>query len=673
MKADRKKIDSLRREIQRHERLYFGEGRPVISDYEYDQLMKQLEKLESIHPEWITPDSPTQRVGEEPLGAFQTVQHSIPMLSIDNTYSADDVREWANRVQRGLGENEDIFYTVEPKIDGVAVALRYENKKFIQAITRGNGVEGDDITLNIRTIRSLPLQLEPTSPKLNTIEIRGEVYMPRKGFEKMNEERIARGEDPFANPRNSTAGSLKLLDPGLVAHRPLDLLVHSLGSVPERLPDSQYEIFQLLHQAGLKRVPGFERKESIEDVLTVCAQFQQNRQELPFDVDGMVIKVDSLSQRGRLGSTSKSPRWLVAFKFAAEQATTNLEEVLWQVGRTGAITPTAILEPVLLAGTTIQRATLHNQDQIERLGVRIGDRVLIEKGGDIIPKIVMPLESERNGKEKPIKIPDRCPSCGAPVIKPEGEVVFRCENLSCPEQLLRRLVHYSSRGAMDIEGLGVKMIELLVEKGFVRSLIDIYRLRDRREELTGLYRIGERSTDNLIEGIEQSKQQPLERFLFALGIRHVGIHVSTVLSTEIDSLWDLREKTAEELEAIEEIGPIVAASIVDFFQQEQNLEVLTELDNMGLNFASNRNLGTSTSQASPLSGKTFVITGTLSRPRQEIKAMIQAAGGKITGSVSSKTHYLVAGEKPGSKLTKAQQLGVEVLDETKLNKLVEKK
>ncbi len=665
----RKDIERLRDEIRRHEYLYYVEAQPVISDYEYDQLVKKLEKLEAEHPELVSPESPTQRVGGTPLEQFTSVRHSIPMLSIDNTYSDEEVKEWAERVQRGLGQDASrVKYTVEPKVDGVAVALRYEGGAFVQAITRGNGVEGDDITHNMRTVRSVPLRLKATGLQLDALEVRGEVYMPSGAFQTFNEERIEQGAEPFANPRNATAGSLKLLDPRLAAERPLDVFIHSLGPIPPALPDSHFDSLQLLHKLGFKIIPGCERKSTLEEVLQVCEQWQQKRERLPYGVDGMVIKVDAFSLRERLGATSKSPRWVVAYKFAAEQATTLLEDILWQVGRTGAITPTAILKPVPLAGTTIKRATLHNQEQIERLGLRLGDRVVIEKGGDIIPKVVMPLESERTGREKRFKMITRCPSCGGPIHQPEDEVFYRCDNLSCPEQLLRRLTHFASRGAMDIEGLGEKMVQLLVGQEFVHSIPDIFRLKDRREALIELPRMGEKSTDNLLAGIEASKKRPLERLLFGLGVRHVGAHVASLLAAEIQSLWDLKSMPAEQLEQIEEIGPTVSHSIIDFFTQERNVGVLKELEQLGLNFKSSRRA--KPTGATPLAGKSFVITGTLSRPRDEIKAAIQAAGGRVVGSVSAKTDYVVVGESPGSKLGQAQKLGIPALDEDHLNELM---
>jgi len=665
-----KEIERLRAEIRRHERLYYVEGRPVISDYEFDQLMKHLEQLEAKHPGPIPPDSPTQRVGGEPLKEFATVEHSIPMLSIANTYSEQEVEEWAERVARGLGDDaSQVRYTVEPKVDGVAVALRYEGGRFVQALTRGNGVQGDDITHNMRTIRSMPLQIAPGALPVDAIEVRGEVFMPGKAFQKLNEERIEQGAEPFANPRNATAGSLKLLDPRLTAQRPLDVFIHSLGPIPSALPDSHFETLQRLAQAGFKIVPGIERKSTTKAVLQLCHRWQAKREDLSYGVDGIVVKVDAFSLRQRLGSTSKSPRWVVAYKFAAEQATTVLEDILWQVGRTGAICPTAVLEPAPLAGTVVKRATLHNQEQIERLGLRIGDRVVIEKGGDIIPKVVMPLADERTGKEKPFKMISQCPSCGGPIHQPEGEVFFRCDNLSCPDQLNRRLIHFAGRGAMDIEHLGEKMVIALVERGFLHSLPDIYRLSDRREELIALPRMGEKSTDNLLEAIEHSKRQSLERLLFGLGIRYVGAHVASLLAGQVGSLWDLQTRSADQLEEIEEVGPKVAESMVDFFCQKRNVDVLKELEALGLNFQSSRR-PPSEAAAGPLAGKSLVLTGTLSISRDAAKAKILAAGGRVTGSVSSKTDYVVTGADPGSKRAKAQKLGVPLLDEEQLFQLL---
>ena len=631
--------------------------------------MKRLERLEAEHPELRSPDSPTQRVGGQPLEQFQAVRHSMPMLSIDNTYAESEVEQWAARVHRGLGEKAGaVRYTVEPKVDGVAVAMRYENGVFTQGLTRGNGVEGDDITQNMRTVRSLPLRIEPQSSSMLNLEVRGEVYMPAHGFLKLNEQRVEEGLEPFANPRNATAGSLKLLDPKVTAARPLAVFVHSLGPVPQGVPDSHYETLQELKSLGFVIVPGVERRETIEQVLELCRRWQEMRDGLEYGIDGMVIKVDAFSQRELLGSTSKAPRWVVAYKFAAEQALTTLESILWQVGRTGAVCPTAMLKPVQLAGTTVKRATLHNQEQILRLDLRVGDQVIIEKGGDIIPKVVRPLVEKRSGNEQPFRMIEKCPSCGGPIHQPEGEVFFRCENISCPDQLLRRLEHFASRGAMDIEGLGEKMVHLLVEQKLVHSIPDIYRLHQRREEVAGLYRMGEKSTDRLLEGIEASKKQPVNRLLFALGIRFVGAHVARLLAGEINSIWDLSKRSAEQLEEIEEIGPRVAKSIVDFFSQDSNLLILRELEELGLNFkAPEKAVGEG---PSPLEGKTFVVTGTLSRSRDEIKARIQAAGGRVAGSVSKKTDYVVAGENPGSKMDKARQLGVPVLNEQALRELM---
>lgn len=664
-----RQVEQLREEVRRHERLYYVEARPEISDEAFDRLMKQLEELEEKYG-LQSEDSPTRRVGGQPLEGFVTVRHSIPMLSISNTYSPEEVQEWADRVARGLGSAaEEARYAVEPKIDGVAVALRFERGRFVQAITRGNGVEGDDITLNVRTIRSLPLRLKSDGNALpDALEVRGEVYMPSEEFLKFNESRIEQGQEPLANPRNATAGTLKLLDPRLAAQRPLDLFIHSFALLPETMPDSHFESLKVLEKMGLKIVPGVERVDSIEKVLALCDQWHRKRSQLPYGVDGMVIKVDAFSLRNKLGSTSKSPRWVVAYKFAAEQAITRLNKIDWQVGRTGAICPTAELEPAPLAGTTIKRATLHNQEQIERLDLRVGDQVVIEKGGDIIPKVVEALKDRRSGKEPRFKMIDRCPSCGGPIHQPEGEVFYRCENLSCPDQLLRRLIHYASRGAMDIEGMGEKMVALLVEQQLLHSIPDIYRLHEQRESLIELPRMGEKSVDNLLAGIEASKQQPLDRLLFGLGIRYIGAHVASLLAGEVESLWDLADMSAERLEQIEEVGPRVAQSIVDFFASDTNREVLRQLEALDLNFKGVRRIRAE--GPAPLEGKTFVITGTLSRSRDEIKAMIQAAGGKVTGSVSAKTDYVVAGESPGSKLSKAEKLDIAILDEEGLRKLI---
>jgi DNA ligase (NAD+) len=548
------------------------------------------------------------------------------------------------------------------------VALRYEKGLFQLALTRGNGRQGDDITHNMKTIRSLPMRLRDNGSRLPRLEVRGEVYMPRDKFIQFNENRVEKGEEPFANPRNATAGSLKLLDPKITAERPLDVFIHSMAEKPDCFPDSHYESLQELQRLGFQIVPGLKRFDAFDQVIREYHQWQERRAGLPYGVDGTVIKVDAFSQRDRLGSTSKSPRWVVAFKFAAEQATTRLEDILWQVGRTGAIVPTAVLEPVELAGTTIKRATLHNQEQIERLGIRVGDRVIIEKGGDIIPQVVMPVVSERTGEEEQFRMIDRCPSCGGPLVQPEGEVLYRCENISCPDQLRRRLIHFVSRTAMDIEGLGEKNVELLMAEGLIETIPDIYRLKDKRGQIIELPRMAEKSTDNLLEGIEESKKRPLDRLIFALGIRYVGSHVAELLAAEIDHLWDLEKMSAERLEEIEEVGPRVAQSIRDFFDQQRNLETLRELESAGLNFKSDK---TSMKTTGRLDGKTFVLTGTLSRPRGEIKKMIQQAGGRVTGSVSASTDFLVVGENPGSKLDEAEKKNVAVVDEAQLRQMLE--
>lgn len=673
-----KQIQQLRDEIRKHDRLYYVENRPILSDTEYDQLYRQLVDLEQQHPELITPDSPTQRVGEQPLDGFRSEQHRVPMLSISNTYSAGEVRDFDARVRKtldaadysfDLGVSEDDFhraccepteYVVEPKVDGVAVSLHYERGNFSKALTRGDGTQGDDVSANARTMRTVPLRLESVSESVTWLEVRGEVYMDREDFEAYNQELIRDGKEPFANPRNATAGSLKQRDPREAAKRPLKMFVHSLGSVEGIQFATHEQALKTLASFGLRVIAPIRVFPNVESVIAYCDEFEQKRYDLPFGIDGLVIKVNSRLQQRILGATTKSPRWVIAYKFKAEQATTRLTDVTWQVGRTGALTPVAELEPTPLAGTVIRRATLHNYDEIERKDLRIGDTVIIEKGGDVIPKVVMALKTTRTGAERVPEIPSSCPSCKGAVHRPEDEVVYRCENLSCPAQMERRLDHFGARGAMDIEGLGDVLVHQLVEAGLVKSLPDLYRLT--REPLLSLERMGQKSAENLLSAIEASKTRPVSRLLFGLGIRHVGSHVANVLARTVDSLWDIEKLTQEQLEAIAEIGPVVAASIHEFFHEENNLDVLRQLDQLGLTFRQERTLSEAP-QDSPIAGKTFVITGTLEgMSRDEAKAFLEKHGAKVTGSVSAKTDYLLCGTDAGSKLTKAQELGVRVVE-----------
>jgi DNA ligase (NAD+) len=663
----RREIDHLRAEIERHNRLYYVEAAPEISDKEFDRLMKRLERLEAEHPELVTPDSPTQRVGGQPIEGFATVEHTIPMLSIDNTYSYEEIKEWDARVHKGLSPGERVHYVVELKVDGVAVSLRYEHGWLVLGATRGDGYRGDDITANIKTVRGVPWTLDDKPPPL--LEVRGEVYMTNAELVRLNELRAASGEPPFANPRNATAGTLKLLDPRITAQRRLRFVAHGLG-VTEGLKVSSYsEILKHFQEWGLPRTPYWARYDSIEGVLEHARLWASKRNELDFQTDGLVIKVDDLVQRQRLGERSKSPRWMIAFKYEAEQAVTKIVGITVQVGKTGKLTPVADLTPVPLAGTTVKRASLHNADEIERKGVRIGDKVVIEKAGEIIPQVVRVETNARDGSEIPFRFPRQCPCCGAPVVREPGEVDYRCTNrpTACPDQLKEWIRWYAHRDAMDIDGLGSKLIDQLVDRKLVRSPADLYRLDE--STVAELERMGRKSAHNLIEAIEASKTRTLDRLLTGLTIRHVGTHNAELLAARFHTLDALRAATLEDLEAIPGLGPIVAASVHAFFQDPENLRLLDDLKRVGVNPPPYR--AAQATGGLPLAGKTFVITGTLpKRSRAEAEDLIKRHGGRVVGSVSKATTYLLVGDEPGSKLDKAKQLGIPILDEAELERMV---
>ena len=660
-----RRIQSLRREIHRHNRLYYIENQPEISDAEYDALMKKLIELEQAYPGLVTPDSPSQRVGGEPLEAFGTVEHAIPMLSLDNTYSKEEVLAFDARIKKALSVRPDIEYVAEPKIDGVAVSLRYEDNVFIQGSTRGNGLVGDDITANLKAIRTIPLRLE--GDRIRLLEVRGEVYMPRQAFEKLNEEKEDAGEEPFANPRNAAAGSLKLLDPRISARRKLDIVVHSLGQMEGVSFETHYQFLNTARKLGFKVNEGFALFKGIEKTMEYCDEWEEKRDSLPYEIDGMVIKVNQLALREVLGTTSKSPRWAFAYKFKARQASTVLEDIQVQVGRTGVLTPVAILEPVRLAGTVISRATLHNADEVRRKDIRVGDTVLIEKGGDVIPKVVKVVTTKRTGKEKPFAMPDRCPVCSSKVIQVEGEVAIRCTNIACAAQLKNRLKHFGSRGAMDIEGLGEVLVSQLVDKGLIKDPADLYALDV--ETVANLERMGKKSAQNLIDAIEGSKKRDYSRVIFALGIPAVGTRAADLLAEYFPSVDELARATAEELQSVPEVGPRTAEGIVRFFTEEANRNVIAKLKAAGVNMASS---------ARPVSvderfvGKTFVLTGVLSgMTRSDAEQKIKQRGGKTSGSVSRNSDYVIVGENPGSKYDKALQLGVRTLSEAEFVKMLQ--
>jgi DNA ligase (NAD+) len=669
------RIKQLRQEIRDHDHRYHVLAEPVVSDYDYDVLMKELLDIEAAHPDLVAPDSPTQRVGGAPFSSFPVVTHPVPMLSISNTYDADEILDFDRRVRDILGDEEAYSYVVELKIDGVAVSLRYEDGVLILGSTRGDGVQGDNITANLRTIRSIPLRIAVDHPAINQLEVRGEVYLSHAGLEQMNQVRSDREDPLFANPRNATAGSLKLLDSRRVAERPLQVFLYSLRfedetgvlAVQPEL-DSHYGRLQWLAGHGFSTNTNAQRFDTIDGAIGYCKAWESKRSDLPYDIDGMVIKVDSIRLQQELGATLKSPRWVVAYKFPAQRAVTQLNDIRLQVGRTGVVTPVAELEPVFLAGSTISRATLHNEDEILRKDIRIGDTVVIEKGGDVIPKVVEVDFDKRQEGAPPFKMPAECPVCHTPLMRIQDEVAVRCENVTCPAQIQARLEHFTARNAMDIDGFGPAVAEQLLSHGLMQDVGDIFSLT--QEQFMALERMGPKSADNLIRSIKASKDRPLDRILFSLGIPHVGERAARQIADRRRSLDQIMTATVEELATIPEIGPTIAESVVNFFQNDQNRTVIEKLRQAGLNMKLPELPVGTVSQA--LNGKIFVITGTLANyTRDEAAARIESSGGRVTASVSKKTNYVLAGESAGSKLDKAQALGIQVLDETAFEQLFE--
>lgn len=658
-----KKINELRKKINQHDYRYYVLAEPTISDEEYDKLVKELEKLENENPHLITNDSPTQRVGKDLTKEFNPVTHKIPMLSLANTYDEQDLYDFDRRVREALPEDEKIEYVVEYKIDGASASLNYVNGYLKTAATRGDGIVGEEITNNVKTIRSVPLRIEfpeNLKYKLNDFEVRGEIFMKIKDFENLNREREKAGEKLFANPRNSTAGTLKLQDPRTVASRNLNIFIYSLISLDEQL-ESQEENLKLLKLLGFKVNPDYKVCKNIQEVLEFCKKLEEKRDSLDYEIDGAVIKVNSVKHQNILGSIAKSPRWAVAYKFKAKQAFTKLNDIVWQVGRTGAVTPVAELQPVKLAGSTISRATLHNYDEIKRKDIRVGDTVVIEKGGDVIPKIVAVVLEERPNKSKTTLPPQNCPICNSKLTQPKDEVAFYCENPECSAQIKGRLIHFASRGAMDIEGLGDALIDLFVEKGFIKHFSDIYNLKEKRDELIKIERLGEKSVDNLLAAIEKSKNQPFHKVLYAIGIRYVGAGAAQKIANHFGSIDSIINASEDEIAAIYEIGPSISNSIRNFFSNKNNIHIINELKSAGLNFKSSQIMA---AQNSALTNKIFVLTGTLnSLTREEAGQRIIKLGGKVTSSVSKNTDFVVVGEKAGSKLSKAEKLGVKILNE----------
>jgi DNA ligase (NAD+) len=663
--SPKREIDELRRLIRHHDRKYYVDAAPEITDREYDKLLERLKKLESDHPELITPDSPTQRIGDQPVAELQQDEHRVPMLSIDNTYSLDELRKYGERIKKLLGD-EQVAWVVELKIDGVAVSVTYEQGQLVRGLTRGNGRVGDDITHNIRTIKDIPLRLEGKHvPPL--LEVRGEVYMTNSDLAHLNETQAREGLAPYANTRNVAAGSIRLLDPRVCDSRRLRMFCHGVGAVEGLKADNHMDFLAELREYGLPSTPLVEVFQTFDAAVDHCEQLIERLHELDFEIDGLVLKVNSFAQREELGSTSKAPRWVIAYKFEKYEAITRVNEIRVQVGKTGAITPVADLEPVELAGTIVSRASLHNSDEIERKDVRIGDVVVVEKAGKIIPHIVRVEIHRRDDKVRRFAFPKKCPECGTPVVKdPEG-VYIRCPNPECPAQLKERIRYFASRNAMDIEGLGDKLVDQLVNAGLIRGYGDLYRLT--YEQLSELERMGRKSSENLLAGIEASKQRGLSRLLNALAIRHVGARVASVLAEHFGSMSDLQQSELEQLSEVNEIGPVIAQSVYDYLHKPYGSAVIEELAKLGLKMSSDR--VHARQHDGRLAGKTLVVTGTLEKfTRDEIHELIAQHGGRAASSVSKNTDYLVAGENAGSKLEKAQKLGVAVISETEFETLI---
>jgi DNA ligase (NAD+) len=659
----RARVEALRAEIRRHDYLYHVLDRPEITDAEYDRMFRELVDLEARYPELVTPDSPTQRAGAPPAAEFRPVPHALPMLSLQNCFRDEELAEWHDRVRRLLGE-ERVEYVCEPKLDGLSVELVYEDGVFVVGSTRGDGRVGEDVTANLRTIRQLPLRLFPVNgsvPRL--LEVRGEVYMEKAAFLRLNEERARRGEPEFANPRNAAAGSLRQLDPTITARRPLKLFCYHVGRVEGIEIRSQAQLLTTFPSLGLPVNPRWKLGRDLPEVRAYYRELLAERDEVPYATDGMVVKVNDFSQRERLGEIARAPRWAIAYKFPAEEALTRVREIVVQVGRTGALTPVAHLDPVEVSGVTVSRATLHNEDEVRRKDVRVGDWVIVRRAGEVIPEIVRALPERRTGEEREFQMPELCPACGGPVVRPAGEATHRCENLSCPARIKEAILHYASRRAADIQGLGEKLVDRLVETGLVARISDLYRLR--REDLLAVERMGEKSAQNLLDAIERSKGMSLARLIFALGIRHVGERVAELLAERFPSLEALSHATVEELTALRGVGPQIAQSIISFFRNEENQRLIAELAAVGVDPRAGE------PQAGPLSGKVFVFTGTLGGlTRDEAQRLVASRGGRVASTVSRQVDYVVAGENPGSKLDRARELGIPVLTEAEFRRLI---
>lgn len=661
------RITILRNEINYHNYRYYVLDDPALSDAAYDVMLKELQQLEKEYPHLITSDSPTQRIGAAPLKAFKTVQHSVTMLSLANCFSPDEVREFDERVKRMLKlPPGPVEYCAEAKLDGVAVELVYEQGRLLVGSTRGDGDRGEDVTANLKTIQSVPLLLLASEgiPIPERLEVRGEVFLGKKEFRSLNRRRLELGEAPFANPRNAAAGSLRQLDPAVTASRPLDIFCHGFGQVSGMVLDTHLRSLERLLKLGLKINPLRYRCSGIEEVIACYQTIMGMRHELDYDIDGVVIKINHFDLQRRIGTISRSPRWAIAYKFQAHQETTRIRDIIVQVGRTGALTPVAVMEPVQVAGVEVSRATLHNQDEIYKKDIRIGDTVVIQRAGDVIPEVVKAIPSLRTGKEKRFSMPSRCPVCNAEIFKSEDEAVYRCLGISCPAKLKEGLKHFASKSAMDIEGLGDKLISQLVDRGLVKDFADLYYLK--HSDVASLERMGEKSTGNLIAAIQGSKRAGLERLIYALGIRHVGVHTAKLMVQHLGGMERLQQADTASLMEINEIGTEVAASVVRFFQQDDTRSTMVKLHNAGVSFAA---VGQKTGAA--LAGLTFVFTGTLQGyTRQEASRLVEKNGGRVSSQISEKTRYLVAGVNPGTKLQKAKAAGVEIISEEAFKTLV---
>ena len=660
------RIEKLREEINEANYYYYVLDSPRISDAAYDRLMKELEKLEAQFPDLVTPDSPTQRVGAAPLEEFETVTHTTPMLSLNNAFEEVEVREFDQRVKKLLKTEENIEYVIEPKLDGLAVELVYLDGMFVIGSTRGDGVNGENVTQNLKTIHAIPLQMVKKELKKvpNRLEVRGEVYLGKKEFKELNRKREESGEPLFANPRNAAAGSCRQLDSKITAQRPLSIFCYGVGAVEGWEFTTHWDILQMLRKWGLKVNLESRLCRSIEEVMEVYKKIKDRREDLPYEIDGTVIKVNRIDLQEKLGAVSRSPRWALAYKFEAHQETTVIEDIIVQVGRTGTLTPVAVMKPVRVGGVEVSRATLHNMDEIEKKDIRIGDIVVVQRAGDVIPEVVMAIKEERTGKEKKFVMPDQCPVCGSEVMREEGEAAHRCLGMSCSAKLKESIKHFASKRAMDIEGLGDKLVDQLVEKGLVKDVADLYSLS--KDDLASLERMADKSARNIIDALNESKNASLGKVVYALGIRHVGEHLAKVLVDHLGSMEKLTAATEEELTQIREVGPEVATSIRKFFQQKGNLEVIQRLKKAGVRFEQ-----PVARKKKDMEGKTFVFTGSLATfTREEAERLVEERGGKASSSVSRKTDYVVAGDTAGSKMDKARALGVTVLSEKEFRKLL---